>query len=324
MSIPQAEIFKTATLEAYRVHRDINSNLTHPVDVFSAIESENIVLMFQPLGNLAGAYLPSDPETGTPAGILINEKMPIAKQRYSAAHEYCHYIRKDPASLDTDDELFSIESYKRDESERIAESFAASFLMPRPLIMYFLKKVGVKSSGLLEAHDVYKLSLQMGTSYSATVNQLAALGIINPTKRKILLKIPPKAIKEFLGDEGLETSWNDVWTITEGENNSQISPKKGDVIKIGLQENATTGYKWVNEEASQTLVEFRNSLINMSKNIGGAATRVFEFKVTESGSSQLTLKQCRPWAKDAAINTFNMEVVVQDKRHGVSESLLIS
>ncbi|ALC91532.1 hypothetical protein AM500_18385 [Bacillus sp. FJAT-18017] len=318
---PWKRIFETAIIEAGREHKRLQTDLNNPIDIFSIIESKNIVLMFQPLGSLAGAYLPAQKEEGIPAGILINENLPISKQRYSAAHEYCHFLRKDPISLDTEEELFRISDYKRNDNEKIAEVFASHFLLPRPLIIKQMKKLELSRNDIT-AEEVYTLGLRLGTSYSATLNQLLALKFISGENYKRNQAIPPIRIKKQLGDEGLESSWNDVWQISKKDKGNVLAPKTGDTLKIKLDENPTTGFIWESSPAEG--VEYLSNFYNSNhKLVGSAGKKIFTVRLLEEINTKIDIKLLQPWIPDEVIDTFTLNLQVQSKRHGVSESLLI-
>jgi Zn-dependent peptidase ImmA (M78 family) len=319
-----SEIIKEATFRAFEAHARLNSEKSwidaKSVDIFSIIEHENIILMFQPLGNLAGAYIPSQGK-GAPSGILINGNLPIAKQRYSAAHEYCHYLRGDDMSTDTEEEMFDIKSYKRSDSERIAETFAANFLMPRPLVKSVLMKMGADIRNLM-AEDVYTLALRLGTSYQATVNQLFALKMISQQVKDFLTKIKPKQIKEKLGSDGLDTSWNDVWVLNEKNENEWIQPRPGDVISIQLHENPGSGYIWGFKE-NQLLRFLNKKWLPFDANVGSLGYRLLSFQTIDAGTTCLEMQHCRPWSQNDVIKSIKFNVEIQTKRQGISERLLV-
>ena len=313
-----ATIIKEATLEAGREHIRLKTNFNNPIDIFSIVESKKIVLMFQPLGALAGAYIPADNEEGTPAGILINEKLPITKQRYSAAHEYCHFLRKDPESLDTEAEMFELKEYKNNDAERIAESFAGRFLMPRPLVLNMMKKLEMNPKELTPV-SVYTLSLRLGTSYSSTLNQLSALKLISETKYR-QLTVTPKKIKELMGNTGLESYWNDIWQLVKSDNGNRISPKLGDILKLDLEENPTTGYSWTGCYSSGLeVIEEKWGAYN---GVGSGGNKQIRLKVTEPIVTDIELIHARPWKKDEILESLKISLETDIKRHGVKETLL--
>ncbi|MBD8591211.1 protease inhibitor I42 family protein [Peribacillus simplex] len=321
MAKSRKQIIETAIIEAGREHARLNTDYDYPVDIFSIVESKNIVLMFQPLGSLAGAYLPEQKKEGVPAGILINKNLPLSKQRYSAAHEYCHFLRNDPISLDTEEELFQLPEYKRDDKERIAETFASQFLLPRPLVLKQMKQLEISRDNITPV-QVYTLALRLGTSFSATLNQLLALKIISERIFKRTQAIQPKVIKKSLGDDGLATPWNDIWEINKNDNGNMLAPKKGDILKINLDENPATGFIWkcFPYEGVDFLADVYTS---NDKSIGSGGTKTFTVQLQEEINTQIDLKLLQPWVPNEVLEAFILNLQVQSKRQGVSESLLI-
>ncbi|MBY0038671.1 ImmA/IrrE family metallo-endopeptidase [Bacillus cereus] len=320
MGLSRGEIIKIATAEAGRLLNRHKPSYTKPINIFKIIEDNKIILNFQKLDNLAGAYIP-ETYSNRP-GILINESLPLTRQRYTAAHELCHFIRKDPPSLDTSSELF-MDRYKREEKEQIAEEFASSILMPRRLINNILKQIDVATKESITPFIVYELSLRMDTSYQATVNRLASLKIIRTEQYLALLKLSPKDIKERYGKDGIETNWNNIWNLTEQDNNNIIYPVLGDEVRIRLKENPSTGYKWLNIPGIESVTTKWES---SSEGIMGAGgTRCIKIKIRKLGEIKLELFYNRPWLSNShSINKFNINIITQCKRHGISLEQLIA
>ncbi|MDQ0114958.1 protease inhibitor I42 family protein [Paenibacillus harenae] len=326
MTLSRSEVVQIATVNAGRILNKYDLLGTdEPVDVFSLIEKENVVLNFQPLDELAGAYIPKK-ENSLP-GIIVNERLPITRQRYTAAHELSHFLRNDPTSIDTASELF-FQEYKRDDREQIAEEFASSILMPRSLIRSNFSLLGItesKKNIRINSEEVYAMALRMGTSYSATVGRLATLHYIDRDQYHQLIRIKPKRIKETLGRGGLATSWNDVWELSDKDNNSKIYPVTGDVIRIELSENPTTGYLWMNiEYDNKQLTLFEDVWKTDGSVIGGGGSRIFGYTVDSVGTGMLNLKCSRPWLADSLLKKFQLSIEVNAKRHGLSEDILIA
>lgn len=322
MALSKAVIIKIATAEASRLLNEFEFSYTEPIDIFKIIEEKQIVLNFQKLDSLAGAYLPESPSSLP--GILINENLPLTRQRYTAAHELCHFIRKDSTSFDTSSELFMNE-YKRDEKEQIAEEFASNILMPRRLINNILEQIGVTNRDKINPLSVYELSLRMDTSYQASVNRLASLRMIKPKTYRELASVSPKTFKNIYGKEGLKTSWNNIWNIAEQDNGNIIYPLPGDEVRIQLKENPSTGYKWVNIPEKDGITTYWKSINENAEVIGAGGMRHIDLKIREIEEITLELFYNRPWLpKSKAINNFNIKIVIQCKRHGIKLEQLIA
>src|SRR5438105_4377751 len=99
----QAEAIKLSAA----LHRELETDLTHQVDVYAAIAKLGIALAFKPLATLSGAFLPADRTTGGVPAILVNAKHPRSRQRFSAAHELAHYIRDGVPVEDADTDFLA-------------------------------------------------------------------------------------------------------------------------------------------------------------------------------------------------------------------------
>ena len=101
----------------------------------------------------------------------------------------------------------SISVDSRDEVERAflgslppqeieAQAFAATFLMPVQLINRALGHLGLpRKPGEIDPQYAYRISLEVGSSYTATITQLRALERISATNAKNLLRVQPIDIK---------------------------------------------------------------------------------------------------------------------------------
>ncbi|TGB01485.1 ImmA/IrrE family metallo-endopeptidase [Halobacillus salinus] len=317
MGISKSEAVKIATIEASRILSKHKLTFEEPIDIFSIIENKKILLNFQKLDSLAGAFLPETPDRKP--GVLINKELPLTRQRYTAAHELCHFIRNDPPSIDTSSDLFNVDSYKREDNEQIANEFASSILMPRKLINNVLKRIAINPDQL-NSNSVYELSLRMDTSYQATVNRLASLKFITRSKYKELLSVSPSEIKKFHGNKGLQTSWNNIWNISERENNTTVYPTIGDEIRVHLEENPSTGYKWTNIPESKNISNYWNSENADLSQFGVTGVRRIVIKIlNEEDKINLDLSHRRPWMpKSESLGYFHLNIITQVKRYGIS------
>jgi Zn-dependent peptidase ImmA (M78 family) len=244
-----------AMMEAARALERLGIDQSQPVDIFKVIQNEEVWLNFQPLKSLYGFYL----KRGETAGIGINSKHPLSVQRFTAAHEYAHYILKHDESMD--DVTYIERAYSSTNLNEIAaDTFAAHFLMPIQLVNTLLKRMGLpRNPQSLTPVQIYQLALDMGVSYTATVNHLAAIKIISIDDAQALRRIPPKQIKAQLKSQPLENSWADIWVLDKTDTGKELHLRVYDDLKICLPENPTTGYLWtfdsqlVNEEANPTV-----------------------------------------------------------------------
>jgi predicted secreted protein len=293
-----------AMKRAITVHGELGTDMTKEIDVYAAIRAMGVDLVFLPLAELSGAYLPQSNETGGLPGIVINSNHPRSRQRYSAGHELGHHLRDgaEPTMLvDRDTDLLARQaSLLKSQSEVAAEAFAAWFLMPRQLVAHLLYTFGIEDQPTPE--QAYRLSLALGTSYLATVGQLHTLKVITTRLRRQLSSVTPKWIKSQLAVHGPEDSWGDVWFVTDDEGpRSCLSPRPGDEIVVKLREMPSSGYVWdvVGESGPLELIEseFEEEASPSEPTYGGEGRRRILFRAARPGHETVTLAMTRPWER---------------------------
>lgn len=104
--------------------------------------------------------------------------------------------------------------------------------------------------------------------------------------------------------------------ITEADNGKQITLQSGDVIKLTLESNPTTGYSWQVLEIDNAVLiqdgdpEYKQAPISDGL-VGAGGTETFHFKAVEVGKSMMKLGYMRPWENIPPVETFSLQVVVQ-------------
>jgi len=94
-----------------------------PINPFQVLTDLGIHFVFRNFDKMEGLFMPSTADMPIDL-VAINAKRPITRQRFSAAHELCHFL-KDTDTQSTFMCAISSNEYK----EKYAESFAASFLI---------------------------------------------------------------------------------------------------------------------------------------------------------------------------------------------------
>ncbi len=314
MLVYRRDLMRQAVAEAEKQLRIIGSDFIEPIDVFEIIHELGIELMFQPLeGKLDGFYFPAG-RTRQRAGMLINSRRPYTRQRYTAAHELCHFFKKDSARVEVVSEGCVDMPQGGPDEELFAESFAEHFLMPAELVTHFFRKLNLKKFKL-NAEDIYRLSLCMRTSYEATCNHMLHLEFISTKQHIFFRKIPPRKIKLKWG-QGL--GHNDIWPIDQKMNDFLLLPIVGDIIQIIQAETPSTGYIWEieNNEDNEVLSLVRSELhfCGPKDQIGQAGERVFIFEVSKHGKVNVHMFLRRPWdKKTAAKNVFSLRINSTEK-----------
>lgn len=89
---------------------------------------------------------------------------------------------------------------------------------------------------------------------------------------------------------------------------------KGDSISIRLEENPTTGYRWVVEAVENQVLELQESSYSASPGagIGAGGMRTFNFWARFQGTANLQLNLRREWeSSNAEIDHFEVIIQVQ-------------
>ncbi len=341
---------KQATMEAAREAARrlarLHTNQRQRIDIFDIVQRDGLWLMLQPLGNLYGCYLIMDDVEG----ILINSNHPLHLQRYTAAHEYGHFVLKHGVSLDVEDTILPHVNESRLQ-EAAAQTFAAYFLMPLELVNTVLLKMGLPSKpGRLTPRQAYSFSLEVGASYAAAVNHLATLNKITWQVAKELKNQEPKAIKAEIG-HGIRPQdiRADVLDFDENDSGRRVHLQINDELHIHLPEAPSTGFIWtidklvipdLRKEAHEQQLEsetclalvderFESSVRSGELRLGAGGLHHFVFRSLKSGSQTLHIVNRRPWQDKAVpLKLFEMSFDISSKGiHGLSdrqhESLLV-
>ena len=104
---------------------------------------------------------------------------------------------------------------------------------------------------------------------------------------------------------------------TQADNGRQITLQPGEVMTITLESNLTTGYGWqVLKIDDAVLVQVGDPTYVQSPGstglVGAGGTESFRFKAVASGETSLELGYMRPWESVPPIETYSVQVVVQE------------
>jgi predicted secreted protein/Zn-dependent peptidase ImmA (M78 family) len=270
------------SLKAARELRRLRLDQNRAIDVFDVIVNANIWLLFQPLGNLLGAYLKK-----VNTGIIITTRRYLSVQRLTGAHEYGHHVLGHSSSVDEESDITGATDTRLLE-EAAAQAFATDFLMPPALVNYLLNQLRMPSD--LEPMHAYLLSLYMGTSYQATVHQLKSLGKINEAKVWEFTHKNPQEIKRRIGNgRGPKNSWAEIWPLDDTHNGQILSVNVDDELHLSLQELPSTGYLWVLD--SKDIVDLRNQTAVPKPPRGSDVTQgsLFEDDLETTGRTELNV-----------------------------------
>jgi inhibitor of cysteine peptidase len=181
------------------------------------------------------------------------------------------------------------------------------------------------------------------------------LGILDPVKSRFLLKTEKGVAYELMGEikgleklEGkkLEVTGTYVYTlvateyplfyvisykiidettpttaptavvITEKDDGGYVYVKKGDVVKLSLESNKTTGYSWNIDEPFDKTVLLQTGyeyIIDQKdgKMVGAGGREVWTFNAVGEGTTVTYLSYSKPWESIPPAKSFKVKVIVE-------------
>lgn len=105
-------------------------------------------------------------------------------------------------------------------------------------------------------------------------------------------------------------------TYTENNNGDNLNLKINDVIKIRLESNITTGFRWNLSSKTDTnivsLVSSDYKQASADKKLGAGGYETFAFKATSKGSTTVILTYDKSWEEGVEpLKTFEINIVVE-------------
>lgn len=210
-------------MAATRLHLELRTPLDAAVDPFRIATLLRLWVTTQPLDSLYGMYLRS----GDAAGIVINSRHPRRLQNFTCAHELGHHVLGHPSATDHEEDV-TAGGDGQAVREAAAQTFAASLLMPLPLVRRQLAQLGPR----LRPEDVYVFSRNVDVSFTAAVWQLHALGHLERAAAKDFARRGAAAAKRaLLGRSPLGDPRGDTWLI-DAKRTAAVRCRVGDEVVI--------------------------------------------------------------------------------------------
>jgi inhibitor of cysteine peptidase len=102
-------------------------------------------------------------------------------------------------------------------------------------------------------------------------------------------------------------------SLVETDNDRTVDVRVGDVVRITLPENASTGYRWTIDRYDEDIVEALGSEPRyQSSAVGSGGEIAFTFKAKKAGTGEIALKHWRHWEGDrSVIGRFRVRLNVQ-------------
>lgn len=89
-------------------------------------------------------------------------------------------------------------------------------------------------------------------------------------------------------------------TVTDTDNEQRVNLEVGDVVRVNLEGNPTTGYMWeMLSPESPMLSVIEKTFDSSSDRCGAGGVFLFTFRADMVGQSELQFAYLRPWEKEA-------------------------
>lgn len=171
-------------------------------DIFALLEANGCRVLRLPMpedSKVSGVFIYLEHKEA--AFTLVNSGQSIGRQAFSAAHEYCHYLkdRNEGPVIDNPDVFIDeyVELYHP--REQFAQMFAARFLMPPSKVREIIEK-DFRSQRLTFDQVLY-LKRYFGVSTPAMLRTLRNMGYVSRAQFGEYVKLDPdKREKEIFGN----------------------------------------------------------------------------------------------------------------------------
>jgi Zn-dependent peptidase ImmA (M78 family) len=174
-------------------------------DIFALLEANGCRILRLPMpdeSRVSGVFIYLEQKRA--AFALINSSQALGRQAFSAAHEYCHYLRdrNDSPVIDSPDVFVDEYASLYHPREQFAQAFAAHFLMPPAKIKEIIEKdLRVQALQRISFDQVLYLKRYFGVSTMAMFRTLRQMGYIGRTQLEDYVKIDPdNREKEIFGN----------------------------------------------------------------------------------------------------------------------------
>jgi len=170
-------------------------------DIFALLEASGCRILRLPMpkdSKVSGVFIYLEPKEA--AFALVNSGQSLGRQAFSAAHEYCHYLkdRHEGPVIDNPDIFVDEYASLYHPREQFAQAFAARFLMPPSKIQGIVDKEF--RSRRLTFDQVLYLKRYFGVSTLAMLRSLRNMGCVSRGQFGEYVKLDPdKREKEIFG-----------------------------------------------------------------------------------------------------------------------------
>lgn len=145
-----------------------SGELTFPIDPFKILHDAGIYVVLKNFENLDGIII-NDEDNCTVVG--INSNNPWQRQRFTAAHEYCHFIKDLNREIGRTDYIECLKKSKK-EIEKYANDFAGYLLMPTDELKLVCEQYK-NQDGFIDFESITIIAEYFGVSFYSCLNRIA-------------------------------------------------------------------------------------------------------------------------------------------------------
>jgi Zn-dependent peptidase ImmA (M78 family) len=300
-----------ATGEAASVLAQFSVGNRTSFDIVGTVLALGIPLLFRPLKGLWGAAITVDEGQ---KGVIVTTKLGLQVQRFTLAHELGHILLGHQLSFDEQvGFLGRFGPSSRPVQEIAADVFASELLAARPLVIAAARRHGWNRTALLDAVNVYQLSLRLGISYEAACWALVGHKALTRDVAEVHLSRLPDIKRTLASDAGVKHSWADVWRLTQSDSDCVLEAGPDDLFAVHLQEQASAGFVWELVDCGpmgETVGEHRD----FASEYGGPTSRIVFVRFSAPGLHRLVFAHRRPWNKQTTAHV-DISLTTNGKEH---------
>lgn len=156
-----ARVLAQKVLEEYSEGK----KLSYPIDPFDILQKLKVDYQFRNFTALEGVYIVPEYEDDI-AIVGINLSRPVARQRFTAAHELCHHIKDRNVSY-----ICPVNSKDKSSAEKFADKFAGELLMPLDELKIVVDKYA--EGRFISFENILKVAEYFGVSFEACTFRIA-------------------------------------------------------------------------------------------------------------------------------------------------------
>jgi len=230
-------------------------------DVFALIEANGCRVYRMPLpddSKVSGVFIYLEQKEA--AFAMVNCAQSLGRQAFSAAHEYCHYLkdRADGPVIDGPDVFIDEYVSLYHPREPFAQAFAARFLMPPGKIREMIEK-DFRAQRVTYDQVLY-LKRYFGVSALAMLRTLRAMGFVSKAQYDEFARIDPGPREKDLFGKGAEEEVPAAGPGEAGPSGGEggLAAGVGNLLaKIRRKPISSDRYKLLQKEAARRIVRDR-------------------------------------------------------------------